>query len=76
MKIKPIWFVDNKKPATCKKQVAVYIHGGNVWESNSPEKLLTPHTGFEDQRAHQNPSAPVNLTNNIDYTEYFIEIQP
>lgn len=32
--------------------------GGNVWESNPPKKLLTPHTGFEDQREHQNPSTP------------------
>jgi hypothetical protein len=32
--------------------------GGKVWESNPPEKLLTPHAGFEDQREHQNPSSP------------------
>jgi len=30
-----------------------------VWESNPPERLLTPHTGFEDQRAHQNSSTPM-----------------
>lgn len=29
-----------------------------MWESNPPKKLLTPHTGFEDQREHQNPSTP------------------
>ena len=22
--------------------------GGNVWESNPPKRLLTPHTSFED----------------------------
>ncbi len=30
-----------------------------MWESNPPGKLPTPHTGFEDRRAHQNPSTPV-----------------
>lgn len=34
-------------------------YGGKVWESNPPEKLLTPHAGFEDQREHQNPSFPI-----------------
>ena len=33
--------------------------GGNVWESNPPKRLLTPYTGFEDQRAHQNSSTPM-----------------
>lgn len=32
--------------------------GGNVWELNPPMQLLTAITGFEDQRAHQHPSAP------------------
>lgn len=32
--------------------------GGNMWESNPPRKLLTPRTGFEDQKAHQHPSTP------------------
>ncbi len=35
------------------------VIGGSVWESNPPERLLTPHTGFEDQRAHQNSSTPM-----------------
>ena len=35
------------------------VFGGSVWESNTPERLLTPHTGFEDQRAHQNSSTPM-----------------
>lgn len=34
--------------------------GGSMWESNPPKKLLTPRTGFEDQRAHQHPSTPIN----------------
>ncbi len=34
--------------------------GGNAWESNPPEKLLTPHTGFEDQRAHQHSFTPTS----------------
>lgn len=32
-----------------------------MWESNSPKKLLTPHAGFEDQRAHQDSSTPIML---------------
>ena len=34
-------------------------HGESTWESNPPKKLLTPHTGFEDQEAHQHPFAPI-----------------
>ena len=30
-----------------------------MWESNPPKRLLTPQTGFEDQRAHQHPSTPI-----------------
>ena len=29
-----------------------------MWESNPPGTLLTPHTGFEDQEAHQLPNYP------------------
>ena len=29
-----------------------------MWESNPPRTLLTPHTGFEDQEAHQLPIYP------------------
>lgn len=36
--------------------------GGSVWESNPPETLLTPHTGFEDQASHQAQSAPVSTS--------------
>ena len=32
--------------------------GGGMWESNPPGTLLTPHTGFEDQEAHQSPNYP------------------
>ena len=32
--------------------------GGNMWESNPPRQLFTTLTGFEDQGAHQHPSAP------------------
>ena len=31
-------------------------------EPTLPKKLLTPHTGFEDQREHQNPSTPLIKT--------------
>ncbi len=34
--------------------------GGSMWESNPPMRLLTPNTGFEDQRAHQHPSTPIS----------------
>lgn len=34
--------------------------GGDTWESNPPRKLLTPRADFEDQKAHQNPSAPMD----------------
>lgn len=36
------------------------IIGGDTWESNPPRKLLTPRADFEDQKAHQNPSAPMD----------------
>lgn len=55
--------------------------GGNVWESNPPKKLLTPHAGFEDQREHQNPSTPNNYKNNFNIERgknqllNFIELQ-
>lgn len=26
----------------------LFYTGGNVWESNPPKKLLTPHASFED----------------------------
>ena len=32
--------------------------GEGMWESNPPGTLLTPHTGFEDQEAHQSPIYP------------------
>lgn len=41
-----------KKPRTARL-------GESTWESNPPKKLLTPHTGFEDQEAHQHPFAPM-----------------
>ena len=28
--------------------IVVQKIGGNVWESNPPKRLLTPHTSFED----------------------------
>lgn len=28
--------------------IHIYKIGGNVWESNPPKRLLTPHTSFED----------------------------
>jgi len=31
------------------------ILGGSAWESNPPERLLTPHTGFEVRESHQCP---------------------
>lgn len=30
-----------------------------MWELNPPMQLLTTITGFEDQRAHQHPSTPI-----------------
>ena len=38
-----------------------------MWESNPPEKVLTPQTGFEDRRAHQHPSTPMNFLYIIIY---------
>ena len=35
-----------------------------MWESNPPGKFLTPHTGFEDRRAHQRPSIPTTKNKN------------
>ena len=35
--------------------------GEGMWESNPPRTLLTPHTGFEDQEAHQSPIYPHNI---------------
>ena len=32
-------------------------YGGGVCESNTPGRLFTPHDGFEDRGAHQDPSA-------------------
>jgi len=29
-----------------------------MWESNPPERLLTPYNGFEDREAHQHLSTP------------------
>ncbi len=29
------------------------LNGGSAWESNPPETLLTPPTGFEVQEGHQ-----------------------
>lgn len=40
----------------------LFLSGGNVWELNPPMQLLTAITGFEDQRAHQHPSAPKCLS--------------
>jgi hypothetical protein len=31
------------------------LNGGSAWESNPPERLLTPHTGFEVREDHQCP---------------------
>jgi hypothetical protein len=36
-----------------------------MWESNPPKRLLTPRTGFEDQRAHQHPSIPLSSALNV-----------
>ena len=36
-----------------------YVRGGGVCESNTPRRLFTPHDGFEDRGAHQDPSASV-----------------
>ena len=36
--------------------------GGNMWESNPPKQLFTTSTGFEDQRAHQHPSTPIDIS--------------
>ena len=36
-------------------QISAY--GGGVCESNTPGTLFTPHYGFEDRGAHQDPSA-------------------
>jgi hypothetical protein len=33
--------------------------GGSAGESNSPETLVTPHSGFEDRGVHQNPRTSV-----------------
>lgn len=33
-----------------------------MWELNPPMQLLTTITGFEDQRAHQHPSTPIEPT--------------
>jgi len=38
-----------------------YHTGGDVWGSNPPERLLTPHAGFEDRREHQNSSTPIPI---------------
>lgn len=32
-----------------------------MWESNPPKRPQAPRAGFEDQRAHQNPSTPICL---------------
>jgi len=32
-------------------------YGGGVCESNTPRTLFTPHVGFEDRGAHQDPFA-------------------
>ena len=32
-------------------------HGGGACESNTPRTLFTPHVGFEDREAHQDPFA-------------------
>jgi hypothetical protein len=34
--------------------------GGSAWESNPPETLLTPLTGFEVQEAHQDLTTSLN----------------
>ncbi len=39
-------------------ETALFEFGGSTWESNPPKRLLTPQTGFEDQRTHQHPSTP------------------
>ena len=40
------------------KNIKYWFTGGSMWESNPPRMLLTPHTGFEDQEAHQLPIYP------------------
>ena len=40
------------------KKYSFIFTGGSMWESNPPRMLLTPHTGFEDQEAHQLPIYP------------------
>lgn len=35
-----------------------FLFGGNIWESNPSGTGLAPHTGFEDQEAHQLPIYP------------------
>ena len=57
----------------------VFKIGGNVWESNPPKRLLTPYTGFEDQRAHQNSSTPMlkdckpEKRDSQDRTQFFFQ---
>ena len=51
----------NKK----KRPKSLIYYGGSMWESNPPKKLLTPHAGFEDQRAHQDSSTPKLGTKSI-----------
>lgn len=53
-------------------------YGESTWESNPPKKLLTPHTGFEDQEAHQHPFAPIMKIILIkrDFVNLFMHFKP
>ena len=42
-----------KRPGT-KNFARPFVYGGSTWESNPPETVLTPHTGFEVREHHQN----------------------
>ena len=47
-----------RSPAAATRRLR-YLCGGGVCESNTPRRLFTPHDGFEDRGAHQDPSASV-----------------
>lgn len=67
------WKNCSRPPGRDRLQSDRYKIGGSVWESNPPERLLTPHTGFEDQRAHQNSSTPMLCDCKPDFrlSQYF-----
>ena len=60
------WILDNKKALNSQgflnnSGLRWIIIGGSAWESNPPETVLAPHTGFE-VKIHKKSSFPTYMS--------------